>query len=84
MVWNSFKEVMILGQGLREEYDQNACWEGERLCPSQNTGSKWRVQVWEGTDRAWRLGGTCTKEQLDAWGAASRNSFRPSLLIKIF
>lgn len=51
---------------------------------SQNAGSKWRVQVWEGTDRAWRLGGTCTREQLDAWGAASRNSFRPSLLIKIF
>ena len=24
------------------------------------------------------------REQLDAWGAASRNSFRPSLLIKIF
>ena len=32
MVWNSFKEVMILGQGLREECDQNGCWEGERLC----------------------------------------------------
>ena len=32
MVWNSFKEVMILGQGLREECDQNACWEGESLC----------------------------------------------------
>ena len=24
------------------------------------------------------------REQLDAWGAASRNSFRTSLLIKIF
>ena len=24
------------------------------------------------------------REQLDAWGAASRNSFSPSLLIKIF
>lgn len=30
------------------------------------------------------LGDTCTTEQLDFWRAASRNSFRPRLLIRIF
>ena len=68
MVWNSFKEVMILGRGLREECDQNACWEGESLCQvterwvqvesagvgGDRQGLEARWNLHQGT--AWRLG----------------------------
>lgn len=75
---------MILGQGLREECDQEACWEGESLCQVTEHWIQVERAGGEGTDRAWRLGGPAPGNSLTPGAQPPGTALGPACSLKSF